>query len=360
MAEWTTIESDPGVFTELMEKMGVQGVQASASMEEIYSLDSDSLGSLKPIYGLIFLFKWQKETDDRPVDTEYEQRGIFYASQIINNACATQLRDFTAGFPPDMKGLAIGNSDAIRRAAGHRRASVHNSFHPPQSIVPEKDEDEKGGEAFHFIAYLPIAGGLYELDGLKPGPLRLAECSECNSTATHTCCALQAPLSLSFFLSLPPNSEIRFNVMALIRDRREVYTQAQAAARRHAARIRARLQGEASPPPEAAVPAAVQAPTAEEEALPADPDTLRAALAEAEEAAERAGVQLGMEEDKRRRWEEENLRRRCDFVPAIFHLLQARGGLAEQGKLQPLVDRAVEAAKQKAAQGQESGGGDDE
>lgn len=358
MAEWTTIESDPGVFTELMEKMGVQGVQ----MEEIYSLDSDSLGSLKPIYGLIFLFKWQKETDDRPVDTEYEQRGIFYASQIINNACATQaiisvlmnrpqlqigpeltqLRDFTAGFPPDMKGLAIGNSDAIR--------SVHNSFHPPQSIVPEKDEDEKGGEAFHFIAYLPIAGGLYELDGLKPGPLRLAECSE-DDWLDHAAAVINERIGRY------ASSEIRFNVMALIRDRREVYTQAQAAARRHAARIRARLQGEASPPPEAAVPAAVQAPTAEEEALPADPDTLRAALAEAEEAAERAGVQLGMEEDKRRRWEEENLRRRCDFVPAIFHLLQ---GLAEQGKLQPLVDRAVEAAKQKAAQGQESGGGDDE
>lgn len=70
----------------------------------------------------------------------------------------------------------------------------------------------------------------------------------------------------------------------------------------------------------------------------------------------RLEAQLAMEEERRSRWRDENVRRRTDYIPFAFQLLSA---LAERGQLTPLVEKAQEAhrAKQQQRQQAASAGG---
>ncbi|KAL6770967.1 hypothetical protein ACKKBF_B33420 [Auxenochlorella protothecoides x Auxenochlorella symbiontica] len=311
---WTTIESDPGVFTELIERLGVKGVQ----VEELYSLDADSLQAFEPIYGLIFLFKWQAEPVARSIYPEYEERGIFFAKQVINNACATQailsillnrpeldigeelsqFRDFTAGFPADLRGEAIGNSETIRR--------VHNSFTAPHALLPENPDNDSEGEAFHFVAYTYRDGSIWELDGLQAGPICLGEAGQDEWTQT-------AASAMNKRIAQHASHEIKFNLLAVTKCRRTALQDALTDNW-----VRCAALEEAAPG---------SSPAAQE-------------LAACRHEGARLSAALDAECSRRAAWSDENLRRRTDYVPAVFNLLTA---LAACGELKGLVAAAAAA-----------------
>merc|ERR1712137_198738 len=88
---WNTIESDAGVFTYLIEKLGVKGVE----FEELTSLDATALQALGTLYGVIFLFKYPtgEKPSDVPKDGTYDHEAantLFFPAQTIQNACGTQ------------------------------------------------------------------------------------------------------------------------------------------------------------------------------------------------------------------------------------------------------------------------------
>lgn len=82
---WLELESDPGLFTLLLEDFGVKGVQ----VEEIYDLQKPIVG---PVYGFIFLFRWIEERRARRkivenaaeifVKDEEKVNSIFFAQQV--------------------------------------------------------------------------------------------------------------------------------------------------------------------------------------------------------------------------------------------------------------------------------------
>ncbi|KAG6866669.1 hypothetical protein C0991_000779 [Blastosporella zonata] len=178
---WQLTESDPSVFTELLKTLGVPLI-----VDDLYSLDPETLESLQPLHALIFLFKWIPSSADTASAGQYDPDFPgFFAHQVVNNACATlavlnalgnipslptgpelaELNNFTAGMDPQTRGMVITSADWLREA--------HNALSPPSAVsldgmgLPRKSE-----EAYHFVVYLPIMGAVYELDGLKEFPVR--------------------------------------------------------------------------------------------------------------------------------------------------------------------------------------------
>lgn len=196
--EWRELESDPGLFSLLIQEFGVHGVK----VEEIYDVSKKIEAK---VYGFVFLFRYElgdrrarKKARDLVSDnTCYVLEpsivnGMFFAHQIINNSCAThallsvllncpdvqlgstlkKLKGFSSGLDPESKGYAIANMVEL--------ACAHNKHARPANIALPSS-GRKGSvvssarslmpETYHFVSYIPIKGRLFELDGLKEYPI---------------------------------------------------------------------------------------------------------------------------------------------------------------------------------------------
>lgn len=329
---WCTIESDPGVFTELLEDLGVVGVE----LQELWSLDVESLAQCGTIYGFIFLFQWESsnttitapttiDNDDQHQELPTTTNDLFFAHQVVPNACATQallsilmnncsehvelgpilseFKSFTASFPPTLKGEAIGASVDIQR--------VHNSFarHTDGLLVSENGDRRKWSAAedeavYHFVAYIPNYqnGKVYELDGLQQGPKVIGEIVHGEDWKHIASNAIQERMKTS------SSSSVNFNLMAMVRD------------------VRLAIQ--------------------EQLAMMDTTNTASNDSSDCKESSAYVELLEQLEEQNRKRiqWKKENQRRKHNYVPLCIQWIKE---LARQGKLETLVSDAKEKARER-------------
>jgi ubiquitin carboxyl-terminal hydrolase L5 len=305
---WCTILSDPAVFTDLLSDIGVKNVQ----VEELYSLDRDMFENLSPIHGLVFLFRYRPNERESAASRPGKilspcPPNVFFANQVINNACATQailsivlnsksidagpklafFKEFTASFSPMDRGLAISNSESLR--------SCHNSFASQHQFVVENSpfEDSEKEEPYHFVSYMPIDGKVYELDGLQPGPREHGAYGDEAGDWLN----VVSPVISARMAEYSDEGEIRFTLLAVVED------------------IGVRLTRELNSLPEGSK------------------STERAVIAH----------RISQEADKRAQWRRENARRKFNFVPFIVETLKAA---AEAGLIEDIIGRATERKRQ--------------
>jgi ubiquitin carboxyl-terminal hydrolase L5 len=231
----------------------------------------------------------------------------------------TEFKKTVAEFPSDMKGLAIGNNTTIK--------TVHNSFRRPESISVIEKAATSSDEVYHFIAYVPVNGQIYELDGLQKGPINHGPCTDQDWLDKVSPVIMQRIEKYS-------ESEIRFNLLALIKNRKTAYTELVNELETQNARIDAKLSGNAMDVDSGAVGGA----------LPDGADALHTLQAENAARIEDARSKIQDEEAKFKQWREENIRRRHNYIPFLFNLLQV---LAQKQQLLPLLDKARQKHEEK-------------
>lgn len=90
---------------------------------------------------------------------------------------------------------------------------MHNSFARSSPFIDEAQVGSEEEDVYHFIAYTSINNTLYELDGLQRAPISHGSCTFAEFP-TKVIPVLQRRIERY------PANEIRFNLLAMVRDLR--------------------------------------------------------------------------------------------------------------------------------------------
>ncbi|KAI1735135.1 cysteine proteinase [Xylaria scruposa] len=205
---WVELESEPAFFNAMLQDLDAKTLK----VQEVVALDKTILAELPdPVYGLIFLYEWTNEDESHEARQDCPAN-LWFGNQTTANACATvalmniimnahgvkfgpeleEFRHATRPLPPPHRGHALDTNDFIR--AIHNSVARRNDLLSEDLLldnklesaskrrtVPAKKKQKTSNSskrnnepsAYHYIAFVPVDGQVWELDGLESLPLCL-------------------------------------------------------------------------------------------------------------------------------------------------------------------------------------------
>ncbi|KAI0150584.1 cysteine proteinase [Xylariaceae sp. FL1272] len=209
---WVELESEPAFFNAMLQDLGAKDFK----VDELFGLDGQALRELpQPVHGLLFLYQWNTY-EGADSDRQDCPPNLWFGNQTTANACATvalmniimnaqgiklgpelqEFKDTTRTLPPPHRGHALNTHDFIRAihnsvarrvdllsedllldnkheaANKRRRTSSATKKKTTKNSKPRRKSDSDDN-AFHYIAFVPVDGEVWELDGLETKPLRI-------------------------------------------------------------------------------------------------------------------------------------------------------------------------------------------
>ena len=219
MEEWFPIENSPKVFTQLINNLGVKGVH----VEEILSFDSLE-NSNNPIYGLIFISKYIKNIIETPNIISNYDKDLFFSKQLLENQNATQAllsiilnNEDKIEIGQNLKEIKLNMNemDYIKKGIFLSNCEILKKEHNKFKILETNSNDEDD-DIYHFVTFIHFKNAIYEIDGLREGPILIEENIEFKNWISKVIPYLKEKINLF------SNNEIKFNLMALTPDKLEI------------------------------------------------------------------------------------------------------------------------------------------
>jgi ubiquitin carboxyl-terminal hydrolase L5 len=129
-------------------------------------------------------------------------------------------------------------------------------------------------------------------------------------------------------------SEIRFNLMAVIKNRKDIYSVEMLNLEKRRVQILEQIKAA-----EAKREDAMEVDSVEDEegVSLASLQKLQNSLVDVESEITKVGDKIVLEDEKFRKWKTENIRRKHNYIPFLFNFLKI---LAEKKQLKPLIEKA--------------------